>query len=276
MNQVYFKTDEDFEKIIKDNIKDKKVEDIKCITTGWTNIVYEVKTNDGNYFFRFPRDEFWSRTIVKDYEFAKYIHNKTDFNTANLELKFQDGRPFSMHKKIEGVSLSNKMKDLSCEEIKNISDDIAKFMYQLHTLKFEKEKVFDIKNIGLELTDFLNELLTLHVDKEDMKFWKFPKETENHTCLVHGDLNSSNVILNKDNRVEAIIDFGFGGYGNLYDDLGRIAGRCRPEFKENLVSSYEKYAKLEVDENKLNEKMNEWSNIDQSYINYMRKIGIYE
>ncbi len=249
MNQVYFKTDEDFEKIIKDNIKDKKVEDIKCITTGWTNIVYEVKTNDGNYFFRFPRDEFWSRTIVKDYEFAKYIHNKTDFNTANLELKFQDGRPFSMHKKIEGVSLSNKMNDLSCEEIKNISDDIAKFMYQLHTLKFEKE---------------------------DLKFWKFPKENENHTCLVHGDLNSSNVILNKDNRVEAIIDFGFGGYGNLYDDLGRIAGRCRPEFKENLVSSYEKYAKIEVDENKLNETMNEWSNIDQSYINYMRKIGIYE
>ena len=58
MNQVYFKTDEDFEKIIKDNIKDKKVEDIKCITTGWTNIVYEVKTNDGNYFLDFQGTSF--------------------------------------------------------------------------------------------------------------------------------------------------------------------------------------------------------------------------
>ena len=66
----------------------------------------------GNYFFRFPRDNFWIRTIVKDYEFAKFISGKTDFNTVKLELLYDNGRPYSMHKKIEGTPLAEKMNEL--------------------------------------------------------------------------------------------------------------------------------------------------------------------
>ena len=72
---IFFKSDENFEKIIADTLKGKKIVKANQITTGWTNIVYEVETDEGNYFFRFPRDEFWSRTIVKDCEFAGYIYN---------------------------------------------------------------------------------------------------------------------------------------------------------------------------------------------------------
>ena len=108
MADIFFKTNEDFNQIIKNTLK-KDIKDIKQITTGWTNIVFEVKTDDGSYFFRFPRDEFWSRTIVKDCEFANYIYNKTDFNTSNLQLKFDNERPFSVHKKIEGTPLAEKM-----------------------------------------------------------------------------------------------------------------------------------------------------------------------
>ena len=79
MKDIFFKADEDFEKIIKDTLKDEKINNLHQITTGWTNIVFEVETDDGNYFFRFPRDEFWSRTIVKDCEFANYIYKKTQF-----------------------------------------------------------------------------------------------------------------------------------------------------------------------------------------------------
>ena len=72
---MFTNRNEDFETIINNSLSGKEIKNIKLIPTGWTNIVYEVETNDGNYFFRFPRDEFWSRTIVKDYEFAKYIKN---------------------------------------------------------------------------------------------------------------------------------------------------------------------------------------------------------
>ena len=80
----FFLIDEDFNKIINNNItnrtKAKTIYDLSPISTGWTNIVYKVKTDIGNYFFRFPRDIFWEKTIVKDYEFAKYINGKTGYS----------------------------------------------------------------------------------------------------------------------------------------------------------------------------------------------------
>ena len=72
MAKDYFSLDEDFEKIIKNSLPNMNIKNINPISTGWTNIVYEVETDNGNYFFRFPRDNFWIRTIVKDYQFSKY------------------------------------------------------------------------------------------------------------------------------------------------------------------------------------------------------------
>lgn len=278
MIKNYFSLDEDFEKIIKTSLQDKKITSINPISTGWTNIVFEVETNDGNYFFRFPRDDFWIRTIVKDYEFSKFIYGKTDFNTVQLQLLYDNGRPFSMHKKIEGTVLADKMNHLSDEEVKVISNDIAKFMFQLHNIKFDKNKIFSItNNIGVNLVDFLDELLNLHVHSEDKVFWNYPTFIQkDHSCLVHGDLNSSNILLDENNHISAIIDFGFGGFGNKYFDIARIIGRCPESFKNNIVKGYESLSHHSLDYPLLDNEINIWGNIDSAYINYMRKIGIYE
>ena len=275
--KTYFTLDEDFEKIIKNYFTDKKVLNIHPISTGWTNIVFEVTTDNGNYFFRFPRDDFWSRTIVKDYEFSKFIDGKTDFNTVKLNLGYDNSRPYSVHKKIEGTVLADKMDSLSQEEIKNVSNDIAKFMYELHNVKFEKDKIFKTENIGLNLVDFLDELLNVHVDSKDKVFWKYTDfSKKENNCLVHGDLNSSNVILDDNNRVAAIIDLGFAGFGNKYYDISRIIGRCPDSFKQEIIKSYEALSKSNLDYNQLDEEIDVWKNIDNSYINYMRKIGIHD
>ena len=276
MKDIFFKIDDNFEKIIKNTLKNKKIQTLKQITTGWTNIVYEVETDDENYFFRFPRDEFWSRTIVKDCEFANYIYKKTEFNTSNLQLYYDDGRPFSVHKKIKGTPLAKKMDNLTDSEIENVGKDIAKFMYELHNVHFEEKEVFKTNNIGLKLTDFLEELLTLHVSEKDREFWEMGKNNNRCENLVHGDLNPSNVLLDENNKVTAIIDFGFGGFGDKYDDLSRIIGRTPEKFKNQIVKNYEAYSNKEVDMKILDDKIEKWDNIDKGYINYMRSIGIYE
>lgn len=277
MTKNYFTLDEDFEKIIKNALPDKTINSIVSVTTGWTNIVFEVCTNDGDFFFRFPRDDFWIRTIVKDYEFAKFIYGKTDFSTVKLKLLYDNGRPFSMHKKIEGTVLASKMDTMSPSEIKVVANDISKFMFQLHSVTFNPREIFTIDNIGLKLTDFLDELLNVHVAKEDMEFWNHDEFiNKDHTCLVHGDLNSSNIILDENNHISAVIDFGFGGFGNPYFDIARIIGRCPKTFKEAIIKSYENISNTKLDYTVLDDEIDIWTNIDNAYINYMRGIGIYE
>lgn len=277
MTKNYFTLDEDFETIIKNALQDKTINSIVSVTTGWTNIVFEVCTNDGDFFFRFPRDDFWIRTIVKDYEFAKFIYGKTDFNTVKLELLYDNGRPFSMHKKIEGTVLASKMDTMTPSEIRVVANDIAKFMFQLHNVKFDPSEIFTIDNIGLKLTDFLDELLNVHVAKEDMEFWNHDEFiNKDHSYLVHGDLNSSNIILDENNHISAVIDFGFGGFGNPYFDIARIIGRCPENFKEEIIKSYEGFSNTKLDYTVLDDEIDIWTNIDNAYINYMRGIGIYE
>ncbi len=277
MSKDYFSLDEDFSNIIKKSLSAKEIINIKPISTGWTNIVFEVTTTCGNYFFRFPRDNFWIRTIVKDYEFSKFINGKTDFNTVKLELQYDNGRPYSIHKKIEGTVLADVMNSLSPQQIKTVAKDISNFMYQLHNIKFDYNEIFDITNIGLNLTDFLNELLDLHVSQKDKVFWKYEEfKNKEHDTLVHGDLNSSNILLDENYHVTAIIDFGFGGFGNPYFDISRIIGRCPSSFKNEIIDSYEELSNKNLDYATLNKEIKVWENIDNSYINYMKKIGIYK
>ena len=279
MAKEFFTIDENYniiiEKALKENNKDIDIKAIHFIPTGWTNIVYEVETNEGNFFFRFPRDTFWERVIVKDYEFAKYINGKTSFKIVELELKYDDGRPFSMHKKIEGKCLADKMNDMPKAEVQKVCKQIAQFMYEMHSIEYNPKEIFSINNIGLDLQDFITELLELHVSEEDIKFWsKENFKTNENFCLVHGDLNSSNIILDENNNISAIIDFGFGGFGTKYNDISRIIGRCPQNFKQEIVNSYEQIAKSNLNDEEVDKNIDIWSNIDNGYINYMKSINI--
>ena len=59
----FFTTADPLDKIIAETLPEKRIIGTKHILTGWTNIVIEVTTDTGSYFFRFPRNPFWSRMI---------------------------------------------------------------------------------------------------------------------------------------------------------------------------------------------------------------------
>lgn len=265
MKKTYFTAEENFEKIIQKALKGKKIFSLNLIETGWTNIVYEVHTDEGDFFFRFPRNDFWVAAIKKDAKFTQFIHGKTDFNTVKLELLYDEGRPFSKHKKFPGETLANKMENLSAEEIKIVTREIADFMVQLHSIKIGANDEWT------KISDFLDGL-SAFFSKEDKAFWKrasFFDETQK--CFVHGDLNSSNVIIDENNHVAAIIDFGFAGFGDKYSDIARIIGRCPESYKEEMISQYELFSNCAIDRCILDDKIETWRNIDHGYINYMKR-----
>lgn len=282
MVNKFFIIDENFKNIIDKSLRENmgvtSILSIKPIYTGWTNIVYRVEANNGNYYLRFPRDEFWSRTIVKDYQFARFINGKTSFNTVDLKLAYDNGRPFSIHKEFEGASLAERIRAMSNDEVESVSKQLAKFMFELHNVKFNKADIFSVDNIGLELNDFITELLDKHVSTDDKAFWKFDNfEFSGEKCLVHGDLNLSNVILDNDNNIAAVIDFGFAGFGNKYFDLARVLSRNYPPvFRDCIIHSYEEIEGSSLDISELDKNVNTWKNIDSGYMNYMIKMGIYE
>lgn len=54
---AYFKENEDLEHIIKTNLNLDNI-NISKISTGWTNIVLDIKTDTDSYIAKFPRDDF--------------------------------------------------------------------------------------------------------------------------------------------------------------------------------------------------------------------------
>jgi serine/threonine protein kinase len=209
--------------------------------------------------------------LTNDQSFASTVYN-------HLKTSYPSSADTAVHVGAYKDS-SSDISSLSKEEVEKVSAQIAQFMYELHNLKYDKSEIFDITaNIGLDLNDFIEELLRVHVSEEDYEFWKtddlIDKSCEDE-CLVHGDLNSSNIILDKDNNVKAIIDFGFGGFGNKYNDMARIIGRCPEGFKDAIRKSYELLENKEVNREELDREIMVWNKIDSGYINYMRKIGIY-
>lgn len=279
MIKKFFVPDEQFKDMIEDALPGKKIENLNLISTGWTNIVYEAKTDEGDsYFFRFPRDNFWGRTIVKDCQFAGFIQGKTSYNTANLKLLENNDRNFSMHQKVEGKALTEKIDNLSHDEINQITYEIADFMYQLHNVKYNEDEIFSCDNIGLNLVDFLNELIELHLDSSSKEFWKYNDfKNKQRNCLVHGDFNPGNIIIDENNHIAAVIDFGFSGFGNKYFDIARILSRKPSEdFKNGIINNYEKISGEKLDREQLETEIKVWEDIDNGYIKYMKGIGIYQ
>lgn len=276
MKKSFFVPDDDFSKMIEASLPNKKIKKMKLVSTGWTNIVYEVETNDNNsYFFRFPRDDFWIRTIVKDCQFARFVKGRTSYNTSDLKLQEDNSRFFSVHKKVDGIALTEKMNELNDAEIEKISYEIADFMVQLHKMDFKKNEIFTCDNIGLNLVDFLDELIEMHLDEENKKFWDYNSFIEkDKNCLVHGDFNPGNIIIDKNNNIAAIIDFGFSGFGNKYFDISRIIGRLPSQYKEPIIRNYEKISGEKLNYKILDTETQIWSDIDNGYIKYMKKVGI--
>ena len=136
----FFTPDDPLDKIIAKTFPKNKIEKTEHILTGWTNIVIEVTTDKGAYFFRFPRNPFWSKMIVKDAAVCNFVDGKTSFYTPQMTLHYDEKkRPYSVHEKIEGYTLGDRIYHLSHMALTGAAYDVAKFIKELSSIDLSKE-----------------------------------------------------------------------------------------------------------------------------------------
>ena len=257
----FFTTSDPLDKIIKETFSDKKVLKIKHILTGWTNIVMEVTTDKGAYFFRFPRNPFWSKMIVKDAAVCNFVDGKTSYYTPQMKLYYDDKkRPFSVHKKIEGYTLGDRIYHLSHTALMGVAYDTAKFIKELSGIDLSDAP----KIVKHPLSEFLHELDYEHYKEHIDTDHEYIKSTEMDK-LVHGDLNLGNILLDEKDHVVGIIDFCFAGTGNPNMDVARIVSRPAPkDFEDAFLSYFDNMSEI-------NRMKTAWQHIDNGYAEHIRE-----
>lgn len=265
-NSTFFIENEDLLSIINSNFK--KIDNIKKISTGWTNIVFEVKNNNISYILRFPRNDFFSKQIEKDVIINQFLKNEINLKTINMQIAYDKGRPYSIHQKIEGCALTEKINFLSKKEIEKITSEIAEFFTTIHNISINK--IPEISKI--KLSKFLTDLSKVddnYYDYSDLMH--LDKNEEKEKVFCHGDLNIGNIILDEDNNINAFIDFAFASISTRIADLSRISCRVSNDFLNTIIRKYEKINSLTIDINELQNCNSMWKYVEEQYIIYMKK-----
>ena len=260
--EKFFTPNDRLDQIITETLPEEKVVSTEHILTGWTNIVIEVTTTRKSYFFRFPRNPFWSKMIVKDAAVCNFVDGKTSFYTPQMKLYYdKNGRPFSVHQKIEGYTLGDRIYHLSHTALTGAAYDVAKFIKELSGIDLRDAP----SKVKYPLSKFLHELDYEHYKEHIDEDHKYIKNTESNN-LVHGDLNLGNILLDDDDKMIGVIDFCFAGTGNPNMDVARMLSRPAPkEFEDALLNCFDKNDSDEIARMKT-----AWKHIDNGYAEHIR------
>ena len=267
MNKFFDITD-NFEDIIKEILGTNLVS-VTRISNGWTNFVFlATDFNNNSFYFRFPRNDFFSDALVCEVEYTNFVKNKISFKTTNLQLKYHRNRPFSVHKLIVGKNLYDVLDSIPNDKKQNLCDDICKFIKELQNIDYTELK--QIPRLSL----FLHNLAIISQINENYDFSKhnelIKKENNYSLVLNHGDLNPGNILINSNFEIEAVLDFAFCSISSYDNDLARIIGRMPNEYKDLLINSFEKIFDTKLNIDSLNNLISMWNYIDNNYINYMK------
>ncbi len=264
MNATFFTTKDDFKFIVEKQVG--FVIEIKQISTGWTNFVYDVKTNSDSYIFRFPRNSFFASVLEKEVAFSKFIRNKIKTPVSHIDLCYDNARPFTMHKKISGRSLTEVYRELSQDDKVKIAKQVAEFIYELQNVSLDEfgyelpttsQFLADLSHVDDEYYDFTRHDNLVQLEKEKM-------------VLNHADLNPGNILLNENNNVCAILDFAFVSYSSEINDVSRLIGRLPKDFHQIMLDEYNNRFKTNVKMEQINKLIDVWNYVEEHYINYMR------
>lgn len=269
MYSFFTPDEEELKNVIKETLTGEDVlVSAETIQTGWTNITMDVKGELQNYIFRFPRNLFFARMMVKDCTFCNFLKGKNSLPIPDMQLQTNKNRPFSVHKKIKGNSLTSQLDKLTPSEQVGIIEDLSQFLMELHALPAASMP----SEIKESLGNFLAGLATVHNGNYDFTkhntLLLMEKQTE-IPVIVHGDFHPGNVLVDN-GHVSGIIDFSFASVSDKHSDLGRFMGRSNPTLGWALIESYQAKTRTSSDPKKIQDVVDVFKYVEYKYVEYMQ------
>ena len=248
--------------------KQDEVKSVSTIQTGWTNITMDVQGEKQAYIFRFPRNLFFANMIMKDCLFCNFLRGKVCLPVPQMELVFNQNRPFSVHPKIVGESLSSKMDELTNSDQEKIVDDLSGFLTQLHTLPLSCKPDEVTQTLG----EFLDDLAGVHNGDYNFSYHiplHLMEKDRSNLKLVHGDFHPGNILIHE-GRVSGVIDFAFASLSDEHADLGRFVGRSNADLGHALVEAYQRKTNKLCDQKKIDDVVDVFKYVEYKYVQYMQ------
>ena len=241
----------------------------QTVQTGWTNITIDAHGKNKDYIFRFPRNSFFAQAMIKDCMVCQFLQDKISLPIPKMRLLMDKNRPFSMHPKLAGEPLADKMEKLPLADQKKIAEDLAVFLCELQSIPLSKVPPMMKKN----LNQFLIELAAVHNGNYDFNrhhMWGQIEQTSK-LCLAHGDFHAGNVLIDANNKVSGIIDFAFTTVSNRHADIGRFVGRAGEHWTQILINAYQNRTQQQCDFSQIQEMVKLFDYVDHKYVDYMRR-----
>jgi aminoglycoside 2''-phosphotransferase len=238
--------------LLEHTFADLTVESIKVLGSGYDSVAYLV---NNEYVFKIK----FSANKKKGYEKEKAIYDflnknlNTDINIPNIEYShISDEISILGYKQIKGKFLSPELYETLTEEEKQLlKQDITKFLRQMHELDITEIEGYTIDNKQNVLEEYQllrNTIYDSLTDAEKSYIESFMNRLlstnifNGKKCLCHNDFSCNHLLVDENNRLCGIIDFGDAGIIDEYCDfiylLEDSEEEIGHEFGEDILRLY--------------------------------------
>lgn len=196
---------------------------IRRYGTGWDNAAFLV---DERFIFRFPQRAVAAPLIEREIEFLPSIAQHLSLPIPNPVFagvaQFDYPWRFAGYDILSGESACGRT--LTLDQRRTLAEDLAKFLRALHDI--------DVATLHAPLPpDLIGKLdpSRLNVDEEPL---------EGKHVIVHGDLYARHLLLDDDNRLCGVIDWGDLHFGHAAVDLSVVHMMIPPRDHGVFLDAY--------------------------------------
>lgn len=221
-----------------------QVSKIEVVGSGNDSVAYQV---NNEYIFKMKFSTSKNNGYEREKAICDFLNKNlhTDIEVPNIEFSYiSDEISILGYKKIKGKFLNPVVySSMSVEEKENLKQDIAEFLRQLHDLECSEIKLYTIDNKETILEEYQLLRNTLYnsltaIEKEYIE--NFMKKLETTTifidrkCLCHNDFSCNHLLLDENNKLTGIIDFGDSGIIDEYCDFIYLLENSEEELGEAI------------------------------------------